>query len=235
MGPCSALMTHVAACPTRGPSSGKRARMFEERFPSSLGRYLKVSMALATLGLVIFLRASTCWVVSGTGDPPCATVGRPRGRLDGAFALLDERLLQLLDQILDLLEIRVDRQRALEVGERLLRLVEVKVDLPVARQGPPVLRVPLDHFVAVAQGLVVLAHEEVYGRALVPPLGEVGLELDDLGEGADGGLGLAVAHLLHADGEEAVHLRIAGAAPDLPDRVLRKRPHEVVLIPEGLE
>jgi hypothetical protein len=27
---------------------------------------LKVSMALATLGLVIFLRASICWVVSGT-------------------------------------------------------------------------------------------------------------------------------------------------------------------------
>jgi hypothetical protein len=36
---------------------------------------LKVSMALATLGLVIFLRASICCVVSGTGGPPCALRG----------------------------------------------------------------------------------------------------------------------------------------------------------------
>jgi len=50
-----------------GPVSGKRALMSEERLPSSLGRTLKVSMALATLGLVIFLSASICGVVSGTG------------------------------------------------------------------------------------------------------------------------------------------------------------------------
>ena len=37
--------------------------MSEERFPSSLGRTLKVSMALATLGLDIFLSASICGVV----------------------------------------------------------------------------------------------------------------------------------------------------------------------------
>jgi len=41
--------------------------MSEERFPSSLGLTLKVSMASATLALVIFLSASICGVVSGTG------------------------------------------------------------------------------------------------------------------------------------------------------------------------
>jgi hypothetical protein len=40
--------------------------MAEETLPCSRGRTLKVSMALATLGLVIFLSASTSWVVSGT-------------------------------------------------------------------------------------------------------------------------------------------------------------------------
>ena len=41
--------------------------MSEERLPCSRGRTLNVSMALATLGLVIFLSASTCWDVSVTG------------------------------------------------------------------------------------------------------------------------------------------------------------------------
>jgi hypothetical protein len=41
--------------------------MSEERLPCSRGRTLNVAMALATLGLVIFLSASTCWDVSVTG------------------------------------------------------------------------------------------------------------------------------------------------------------------------
>src|SRR5437773_12513187 len=67
MGPASARITQVAAWPTSGPSSGKSPRISEETLPSSRGLTLKVSTALATLGLVIFLSASTCWVVSGTG------------------------------------------------------------------------------------------------------------------------------------------------------------------------
>jgi hypothetical protein len=40
-------------------------------------------MALATLGLVIFLRASICCVVSGTGGPPYPVVGWLGLRLAG--------------------------------------------------------------------------------------------------------------------------------------------------------
>ena len=41
--------------------------MSEDRLPCSRGRTLKVSMALATLGLVIFLSASTSCVVERHG------------------------------------------------------------------------------------------------------------------------------------------------------------------------
>jgi len=44
-----------------------------------------------------------------------------------------------------------------------------------------------------------------------------------------------MVHLLDAGGEEAVHRGVARAAPDLPDRVLRQRPHEVVLVAQRLE
>src|SRR5713101_5516568 len=126
MGPCSARITQVAAWPTSGPSSGKSPRISEETLPSSRGLTLNVSMALATLGLVIFLRASICCVVSGTGCPPYPVVGWRDERLDRPFALLDERLLELLDHLLDLLQVGVGGERALEVGERLLGLVELE-------------------------------------------------------------------------------------------------------------
>src|SRR6266850_7719860 len=105
MGPCSARITQVAAWPTSGPSSGNSPRISEETLPCSRGRTLNVSMALATLGLVIFLSASICCVVSGTGG---LLVLRVVG-LDSPFALLDERLLELLDHGLELVEVGVDR------------------------------------------------------------------------------------------------------------------------------
>src|SRR6266508_3160670 len=54
----SARMTAVTAYPTIGPNSGNSARSAEDIWPWFRGRTLKVSMALATLGLVIFLSAS---------------------------------------------------------------------------------------------------------------------------------------------------------------------------------
>src|SRR4029450_11071271 len=56
--------------------------MSEDRLPCSRGRTLKVSMALATLGLVIFLRAATCGGVSGTAVS-FALGSRGERRLDG--------------------------------------------------------------------------------------------------------------------------------------------------------
>src|SRR5215510_555563 len=234
MGPCSARITHVAAYPTRGPSSGKRARISEERLPSWRGRTLKTSMALATLGLVIFLSASICSVVRVTVFLLERRRWKTR-RLDGALALLDDDLLELLDHALDLLQVGIDGEGALEVPEGLLRLVELHVDLAISGEHPPVLRVPLDHLVAVLQRLVVFADEKVDGRPLVPALRELGLAPDNLAEGADGGLGLAVVHLLYPDREEPISGGIARAAPDLPDGVLGERAHEVVGIAEEPE
>src|SRR5262245_46522959 len=150
--------------------------------------------------------------------------------LNGALALLDHDLLELSDHGLDLLEVGIHGEGALEVAEGLLRLVQLQVDLPVAGQRPPVLRVALDHLVAVLQRLVVVADQEVDGRALVPALRELGLEPDDLAEGGDGRLALALVHLLHPHREERVHLRVARPAPHLPDRVLGERADEVVRI-----
>src|SRR5512144_3429384 len=97
--------------------------MSEERLPCSRGRTLNGSMALATLGLVIFLRASICWAVRVTGGPPW---------LDGVLALLGQQAPQLLDRQLDLLEVRIHLVGALEVVEGALVLVEREVDLAVA-------------------------------------------------------------------------------------------------------
>src|SRR5215475_246061 len=227
MGPCSARITQVAAYPTRGPSSGKSARIAEETLPSWRGRTLKTSIALATLGLVTFLSASICSVVSVTVSLLV--------RLDGALALFDDDLLQLLDHPLDLPQVGIDGEGPLEVHEGLFRLVELHVDLPVARQHAPVLRVALDHLVAVLERLVVLPDEEVHGRPLVPAFRELGLAADDLAEGGDGGLRLAVIHLLHSHREQLIHGGVARAAPDLPDGVLGERAHEVVGIAEEPE
>ena len=47
-----------------------------------------------------------------------------RRRLDGALALLDEHLLELLDHGFDLPEVGIDLERALEIREGLLGLAE---------------------------------------------------------------------------------------------------------------
>src|SRR5262249_47820652 len=151
------------------PISGKSALMSDERLPCSRGRTLNVSMALATLGLVIFLSASTCWAVSVTGASSLFRVnGRSGSRrvLDRALALLGDQALELLDDGFDLVEVRVDLEGALEVVEGTLRLVELQVDLPIAGQHPEMIGVALDDLRAVGEGLVVLADEEIDGGAL---------------------------------------------------------------------
>src|SRR5262249_8593445 len=151
------------------------------------------------------------------------------------LALLDDDLLQLLDHPLDLPQVGIDGEGPLEVHEGLFRLVELYVDLPVARQHAPVLRVALDHLVAVLKRPVVLPDEEVHGRPLVPAFRELGLAADDLAEGGDGGLRLAVVHLLHPHREQLIHDGVARAAPDLPNGVLGEGAHEVVGIAEEPE
>ena len=68
---------------------------------------------------------------------------------------------------------------------------------------------------------------------LFQPSAKSGLRADDLAEDLDGGRPGAALHLLDADLEEGVDRRVAGAAPDLPERVLGERAHDVVRIAQG--
>src|ERR1044072_3804129 len=199
-----------------GPISGKRARMAEETLPCSRGRTLKVSMALATLGLVIFLSASISCVVSGTVSS-CGIDGWIGS--DSAFSPLGQQLLDLGDDLLDAAHVGVDAERPPEVGERALRLVHPEVDLPVAGERPEVGRVPLHDLVAVVEGLLVLPQQEVDGGAPVPALPDVRLAVDDPGEGLHRARAVAAIHLLDAGLHQPVDLLVAGAGPHLPDRV----------------
>src|SRR5439155_835227 len=176
--------------------------------PTLRGRILKVSMPLAMLGLLIFLSAS---ITSASSD--------------GVAALLDQERAERLDRLADGLEVGIDRQRLLEALERAGGLVEAEPDHAVAAQRAEMGRVALEHLVAVGGGLAVLADQVVDGGALVPALGEIRATADDLAEGVDGGLELAVLHLGDAGAQQVVHVLVAGAAPHLPQRALRQPPH----------
>src|SRR6266508_3774316 len=217
----SARMTAVTAYPTIGPNSGNSARSAEDIWPWFRGRTLKVSMALATLGLVIFLSASIK-VSSFDG-------------LKGLPALLEQQALQLFDGVLDPSQVRIHGQRALEVVEGTLGLREPQVDHAVSAQGAEVVGVALHHLIAVGRGLAVLAGEVVHGRSLVPPLGERGAGVDDLRERLDRAGHVALLHLRDAEGEQPVGLRVPRPAPDLPQGLLGEPAYDGIVVAQGLD
>src|SRR5215470_6735812 len=138
-----------------GPISGNSAFTSEDRLPSSRGRTLNVSIALATLGLMIFLSASIWELVRATRSSSMTAGEWERaGRLDRVPALVGDEPLELRDGGLDLPQVRVDRERALEVHERALGLVEPQIDLTVAGQHTPVGGIALEHLVAVRERLL---------------------------------------------------------------------------------
>ena len=151
-----------------------------------------------------------------------------------SFRFCGEEDLELLDDQLDLLHVGIDGEGSLEVRQGALGLAQLEIDLPVAGERAEVDGVALHHLVAIVEGLVVLAHEVVDGRPLVPALRELGLPLDDAGEDRDRGGALAQAQLLDAQREEGVHLGVARAAPHPPERVLGEGAHDDVGVAQGL-
>src|SRR5262245_29917652 len=116
--------------------------------PSCRGRTLNVSMALATLGLLILrsasiTKASSGWCSERVPAPP------------------DELLAQHVGGLPDGLEVRVHGESPLEEGEGLLGTTELEIDHPVAAEGAEVIRVALHHLVAIGQRLLVLSHQVV--------------------------------------------------------------------------
>ena len=93
-------------------------------------------------------------------------------------------------------------------------------------------RVALEHLVAVGERLRVLAQQVVHRGALVPPLGELGPPRDHPREGLDRRLTVARLHLLDAECQQAVDLPVARATPHLPQGALGKRPDERVGVAE---
>src|SRR5574337_1137504 len=189
--------------------------------PSWRGRTLKVSMALAALGLVIFRSASSSWGARAMSDrllPPLA-----------------EETLELLRGGLHVGQVRVGREGALEVVEGGLEFSEPEVVQAEAGEGAEVNGVALDDLLAVRERSGVVAGEVVERGALVPPLGELRLLLDDLAERLDGSGYVAPVHLVHAALEEGVHLRVSRAAPDPPERVLGQPADDRVGIAERLD
>src|SRR3990170_5750975 len=98
-----------------------------------------------------------------------------------AAALLAQQLLGAADADLDAEHVGVQSQRAAPPFDRLGVLAELEVDLAVARERAEMLRVALQHFVAVGKRPAVLARQIENGGALVPALGEVGPPANDLG------------------------------------------------------
>src|SRR3989338_4599436 len=151
------------------------------------GRTLNVSMALATLGLVIFRRDSitsaSVAVAPGRGHALDGGEGGPSRSSDRPPAALDEELSQRVHGLAHLVQVRVHVERLFEVRQRQRRLAELQVDHAVAGQGAEVVRIALHDLVAVGERLLILAQEVVDRGALVPALGEVRAALYDLREG----------------------------------------------------
>src|SRR3990170_8892136 len=83
-------------------------------------------------------------------------VASPSG---AAAALFAQQLLGAADADLDTEHVGVQAQRAAPPFDRLCVLAELEVDLAVARERAEMLRVALQHFVAVGERPAVLARQ----------------------------------------------------------------------------
>src|SRR6187455_2367883 len=106
--------------------------------------------------------------------PPCSGPLRP---------LLAQHLLEHRHDLGGAAQVRIDGEGAAEVVERALGVAELQVDLAGTRKRAEVLRIALQHLVAILQRLLEAAEQEEDRRPLVPAFGERGLLLDDRAEG----------------------------------------------------
>jgi 3-hydroxyisobutyrate dehydrogenase-like beta-hydroxyacid dehydrogenase len=118
--------------------------------------------------------------------------------VDRLLAALAQLVADQGHALLDPLHVRIDRQRTFEVLQRPFQLAALHVDQAVAGQGAEVIRIALDHLVAVLQRLVGIAHQIVGRGALVPALGKVRTLVDHAGESVDRLAHLPVFHVADA-------------------------------------
>jgi hypothetical protein len=154
-------------------------------------------------------------------------------RSRGVALLVTQPLFDDRNRLAQSVEVGIDLQRALEELQRLLQVTQAQVDLAGARQRAKVIGVALEHLVAILQRLLVLAEQEVHRRTLVPAFGERGLARDDLVEHRQRLLEHLPLHVLDAAHEQLVDRRVAGARPDLPDRIGGRLAHVGVGIAEA--
>src|SRR5262249_8968743 len=122
-----------------------------------------------------------------------------------AFDLFSE----LLDQIGDALEMRMDGESATEYFERTFVVTELLQDHPETRHGPEVPRLARQHLLDIGKRAAVLLLHEVERGATIPGLDVIGLDLDDGVEKPDG----EVDVLCLDRGFDAGHEQVCGIAP----------------------
>src|SRR6516225_9529538 len=86
---------------------------------------------------------------------------------------------QLLDQLGNALQVRVDGERAAERVERALVVAELLQDDSQSRERAEMARLARQHFVDVGERAAEVFLRVVDGRATVPRLGEIRSNIDD--------------------------------------------------------
>src|SRR5262249_47136847 len=127
---------------------------------------------------------------------------------------------QLLDQIGNALQVRVDGQRTAERVERAFVVAELLQDDPQSRERAEMARLACQHFVDVGERAAEVFFRVVDGRAAVPPLGEIWPNIDDGGEPRDGKMVVLAVGRAFGPAHQEICGIAAGGEPDRPDAVL---------------
>src|SRR5215470_1308394 len=150
---------------------------------------------------------------------------RPRIPIQAVMeAVLDiatvDLFAQLLDQIGNALQVRVDGERTAERVEGAFVVAELLQDDPQSRERAEMARLACQHFVDVGERAAEVFFRVVDGGAAVPRLGEVRPNVDDGGEQPDRKIVVLAVGRAFGSAHQEIGGIAAGGEPDRPDAVL---------------
>jgi hypothetical protein len=171
---------------------------------------------------------------------PNETKAASRADKSKAFRISDLLPLQYflddLEIVLRASVLRIDREHAFEGVRGGLLALHLDVHQPEAGERADMPGLELQGAVDVGERLLVIAHQVVERRPLVPALGEVRLLRDDRIELLQRRSVPRRAHRLGAFGHQLVDRRIMGLEPDGPDlRLDLQRRHRIGRRLQGVE
>src|SRR5262247_4001055 len=127
---------------------------------------------------------------------------------------------QLLEQIGNALQVRVDGERTAERVERAFVVAELLQDDPQSRERAEMARLACQYFVDVGERAAEVFFRVVDGRAAVPRLGEIRPNVDDGGEQPDRKIVVLTVGRAFGPAHQQIGGIAAGSEPDRPDAVL---------------